>query len=240
MVKEEIIVKPSVEEVTSELAQLVEKEAKTAIDARGKFVIGLSGGSLVGLLTAGLPSITTDWSAWHILFCDERLVPTDNSDSTFGVYRRQLTSAGGALPLTESQFLTVNPQLAPEAAAADYAGKLAALLPGESPPRCDLLLLGMGPDGHTCSLFPGHALLEVTDRTVAAIADSPKPPPARVTLTYPVLNAARAAVFALAGAGKAEMVRRVLRDREPLPAGRVQPGEGRLVWILDQAAAAQL
>ncbi|XP_037078857.1 6-phosphogluconolactonase-like [Pollicipes pollicipes] len=239
MTKEEIIIKPTVEEVTKELAALVENEAKAAIDSRGKFVIGLSGGSLVNFLVAGLPSISTDWSRWHVIFCDERLVPEDNADSTFGVYRRHLRDQGGALPLTEAQFVRVDPALAPAAAAAQYAAQLEALL-GAGTPRCDLLLLGMGPDGHTCSLFPGHALLQVTDRTVAAITDSPKPPPARVTLTFPVLNAARAAVFAMAGAGKADMVRRVLRAREPLPAAQVRPADGRLVWILDQAAAAHL
>ena len=167
-------------------------------------------------------------------------MPFDSGDSTFGVYRRQLKSQGGSLPLTESQFLCVDPALDAPAAATDYAAKVSALLGPGSAPRCDLLLLGMGPDGHTCSLFPGHPLLGVTDRAVAAITDSPKPPPSRVTLTFPVLNAARAAVFAMAGAGKAEMVRRVLRDREQLPAAMVQPTDGRLVWILDQAAAANL
>ncbi|XP_043217863.1 6-phosphogluconolactonase-like [Amphibalanus amphitrite] len=240
MGKEEVIVKETVEDVTKELASLVEKEANEAIQSRGKFIIGLSGGSLVNFLAAGLPTISTDWSLWHVLFCDERVVPFNSDDSTFGVYRRQLKSNGGALPLTESQFLCVDPGLDADTAAADYAAKVSALLGPGRAPRCDLLLLGMGPDGHTCSLFPGHALLSVTDRAVAAITDSPKPPPARVTLTLPAVNAARAAVFAMAGAGKADMVRRVLRDREPLPAALVQPTDGRLVWILDQAAAAKL
>lgn len=105
-------------------------------------------------------------------------------------------------------------------------------------PKFDLLLLGMGPDGHTCSLFPGHALLAEDKVLVAPIADSPKPPPRRITMTYPLINNARACVFAMSGAGKADMVKRILGDGEQLPAGLVRPTNGTLTWILDEAAAA--
>lgn len=96
----------------------------------------------------------------------------------------------------------------------------------------------MGPDGHTCSLFPGHALLDEDKVLVAPIADSPKPPPRRITMTYPLINNAQACVFAMSGAGKADMVKRILVDKEPLPAGMVRPTDGTLTWILDEAAAA--
>ncbi|XP_059608199.1 6-phosphogluconolactonase [Phlebotomus argentipes] len=108
----------------------------------------------------------------------------------------------------------------------------------EKTPSFDLLLLGMGPDGHTCSLFPGHKLLAETSSLVAPISDSPKPPPERVTMTYPLINEAKCCVFAMAGAGKAEMVRRIIKDKEDLPAGRVKPAD--CVWIIDEAAASQL
>lgn len=107
-------------------------------------------------------------------------------------------------------------------------------------PKFDLLLLGMGPDGHTCSLFPGHSLLDEKNVLIAPISDSPKPPPARVTMTFPVINNARCCIFAMAGVGKADMVKRVLVDKEDLPAGKVKPSNGELYWILDAAAGIHL
>merc|ERR1712059_138059 len=158
-----------------------------------------------------------------------------------------------ATPLTEQQFITVNTDLSPWEAAADYQTKLVESLgaPGvHSLPRLDLLLLGAGPDGHTCSLFPRHPLLaepapQDGGRLVASIEDSPKPPPERVTLTIPVVNSALCCVFAAVGAGKAPMVAQLLGDVEPadptdLPARLVKPTNGELYWILDQGAAANL
>lgn len=96
----------------------------------------------------------------------------------------------------------------------------------------------MGPDGHTCSLFPGHKLLDETSCLIAPISDSPKPPPCRVTMTYALINKAKCCAFAMAGQGKAEMVKRILKDKEDLPAGLVKPENGNLYWIIDEAAAA--
>lgn len=168
-------------------------------------------------------------------------------------------------PLTAEQFLTVDNSLPPPAAAADYQSKLISL--AGSPPKLDLLLLGAGPDGHTCSLFPNHPLLSEPappeGRVVADITDSPKPPPERVTLTLPVrifyslfatylmlvsskvVNSALCCVFAAVGASKAEMVAQLLGEKEPenqedLPARMVKPKNGELYWILDTSAAKDL
>ena len=94
-----------------------------------------------------------------------------------------------------------------EEAAKDYIKKMSVYFPPDSVPRFDVLLLGMGPDGHTCSLFPNHRLLDETSLWVCPINDSPKPPPSRITLTFPVINNARACIFAATGEGKKEMVK---------------------------------
>jgi 6-phosphogluconolactonase len=109
-------------------------------------------------------------------------------------------------------------------------------------PVFDLILLGIGPDGHTASLFPGHELLSETDRWVAWIEDSPKPPPRRVTLTYPVINHAARVAFVASGAGKVDVLHTILDDPEAgLPAARVRPvAHGQLVWFVDDAASAKV
>ena len=140
---------------------------------------------------------------------------------------------------------------------------MSVFFPPDRVPRFDVLLLGLGPDGHTCSLFPGHKLLNETSLWVCPINDSPKPPLCRITLTLPVINNARKCIFAAVGSSKAEVVKvlfywrfgerfrspsvfspplfnisqRILQDRESLPAARVQPQNGELFWILDEDAA---
>ncbi|MEO6324559.1 MAG: 6-phosphogluconolactonase, partial [Thermoanaerobaculia bacterium] len=104
-------------------------------------------------------------------------------------------------------------------------------------PRFDLIFLGLGPDGHTVSLFPGHTALDETRRLVIPIADSPKPPPGRVTFTLPLLNAARNVVFLATGSEKREACARARRGDRALPAGRVSPAEGRLLWLIDRNAS---
>jgi 6-phosphogluconolactonase len=131
----------------------------------------------------------------------------------------------------------------PEAAARAYAETLTASFKSDLP-RFDLILLGMGPDGHTASLFPGRT--EVTDpgdALVVAVHDAPKPPPTRISFTLPPINAAANVMFLVAGADKAAMLREVLRGpRDPvrLPAQGVRPAHGKLTWLVDQAAAGEL
>ncbi|XP_065353384.1 6-phosphogluconolactonase [Cloeon dipterum] len=223
-------------ELVAKLASVIEEAANKSIEQEEIFKIGLSGGSLIKFLEKGLPDIKTDWSKWRFFFCDERIVPEESSDSTYGAYKTALI---GKVPITEDQFISVNTDLTAEAAAKDYIQKLAVFFSPDCLPKFHMLLLGVGPDGHTCSLFPNHNLLEETTVWVAPITNSPKPPPARITLTFPVLNNAECCVFAMAGAGKADMVKRILVDKENLPAGRVQP-EGTCLWILDEAAGAYL
>uniref|UniRef100_A0A8D0GN95 6-phosphogluconolactonase n=2 Tax=Sphenodon punctatus TaxID=8508 RepID=A0A8D0GN95_SPHPU len=146
------------------------------------------------------------------------------------------------LSIPEDQIVVINPSLPVEEAAADYAVKLKEAFQGEDMPVFDLLILGVGPDGHTCSLFPDHALLQEREKIVAPLSDSPKPPPERITLTLPVLNAARTVVFVATGESKASVIKRILEGHEqnPLPAARVQPHTGKLYWFLDEPAAKEL
>ncbi|XP_047910895.2 6-phosphogluconolactonase [Anser cygnoides] len=232
---------PSPRELGPALAQLV---AQRAAGSGGRFSLGLSGGSLVALLARDLPAALPGPGGggaepWLVAFCDERLVPPGHPESTSGAYEAQLLPR---LPGPEPRVLTVTPGLSPHAAAADYAAKLREAFQGDGVPVFDLLILGVGPDGHTCSLFPDHPLLKEEEKIVAAITDSPKPPPERITLTLPVLNAARAVVFVATGEGKAAVLKRILEGAEenPLPAARVQPHAGQLHWFLDEAAAAEL
>ncbi|VDI23345.1 6-phosphogluconolactonase [Mytilus galloprovincialis] len=226
-------------EVSKDLCQFVIDKATSSIQERGTFTVGVSGGSLVKYLCNGLPSSTTDWTKWRIFFCDERHVPYDNSECTYTLYKTGLVDKVGMPP---ENIFPINPDLSVEDAADDYEKKIRLVFPETDIPRFDLLLLGMGPDGHTCSLFPGHQLLEEKTRIIAPISDSPKPPPARVTMTYPIINNCSCAVFASCGEGKGDIVQRVLEGKEEvlLPAARVRPTNGDVIWYLDKGAASKL
>eukprot|EP00066_Takifugu_rubripes_P013090 XP_011602356.1 PREDICTED: 6-phosphogluconolactonase isoform X2 [Takifugu rubripes] len=141
-----------------------------------------------------------------------------------------------------SGILTIDSSLPVTDCAEDYERKLKEAFPGDGLPVFDLLLLGMGPDGHTCSLFPDHPLLEETNKIVAPISDSPKPPPLRVTMTFPVVNSARCVAFVSTGGSKAPVLKEVLEGKGDslFPAARVLPTNGELFWLVDDPAAASL
>ncbi|XP_014886693.1 6-phosphogluconolactonase [Poecilia latipinna] len=235
-----VVVFPSSAELGPVLAHLVTTRAEKAIASHGRFTLGLSGGSLVSMLSKELLALPQpDCSKWVIGFCDERLVSFDDPESTFGLYQNQLFPK---INIPESGILTIDSSLPVAECAEDYACKLKQVFPGEEFPVFDLLLLGMGPDGHTCSLFPGHPLLEETKKIVAPISDSPKPPPQRVTMTFPVVNAARCVAFVSTGGSKATVLKGVLGGGKasPYPAARVAPTSGELFWLIDDPAAAAL
>lgn len=231
---------PSAAELGPVLAQLVTSRAEKAISSHGRFTLGLSGGSLVSMLSKELLALPElDCSKWVFGFCDERLVSFDNPESTYGLYKNQLFSK---VNIPDSGILAIDPSLPVNECAEDYSRKLKETFPGEDFPVFDLLLLGMGPDGHTCSLFPDHPLLEETKKIVAPISDSPKPPPQRVTMTLPVVNSARCVAFVSTGGSKATVLKEVLEGREgpAFPAARVVPTSGELFWLVDDPAAASL
>jgi len=227
------------------LAEFVAKAQKDAINKKGRFTIAISGGSLPKMLRGLIGRNGIKWDKWHVYYADERLVPLDHEDSNHKLCTDELFSKlGGALPA--SNIHAIDPALLddPEELTDVYEGELIKeFAKGDAArfPVFDLILLGMGPDGHTASLFPGHPVLSEDDRWVAYIDDSPKPPPRRITLTLRVINHAARVVFVSSGASKAEILRDVLDAPEKgLPSSRVRPGApSTLTWFVDDAAAAE-
>lgn len=220
---------------------LVAEAAKKAASDHGFFSVGFSGGSVSKMLSEGMRSrADVDWSTWRVFYCDERHVPFDSEHSTHAFFQRELFDKVG---IPSDNVFSIDPKLDVQGAAQDYTEKIRRLYPGDGLPNFDLLLLGMGPDGHTCSLFPGHPGLLEKEKVVIPITDSPKPPPSRITLTVPVLNNARCVCVIAAGASKAGAVKACLEPeagKDPLPAGLARPNQGDLHWFLDTGSAAQL
>ncbi|GAB4450503.1 MAG: 6-phosphogluconolactonase [Anaerolineae bacterium] len=232
----------TVTELGQHAAQLLADAAAQAVAGRGRFVVAISGGSLPGIIAPPLLAeplrSRLPWPACHLFFADERCVPLDDPESNYRLVREQLLNR---LPVPPGQIYPIDPALSPAAAAEVYAAQLRRIFgDAPAPPRFDAVLLGMGPDGHTASLFPGHPLLAEHTRWVAPITNSPKPPPRRITLTLPLLNAARLVIFIATGSNKAEVLPRVLLPNATLPAGLVRPASGQLHWLVDAAAAAGL
>jgi len=222
--------------------------ASTAISTSERFNVMLAGGStpagLYRLLAQTPDCEKVDWSRTFIYFGDERCVPPDHPDSNYRMARETLLDH---VPLPPANIFRMAGELEPEVAAATYQRDLRQVfgLTGYGRPRFDLILLGMGADGHTASLFPGSIALAERRRSVVATAVPAGVHPAvrRITVTFPVLNAGWEVLFLVAGANKAEAVRAVLTGpppAEPLPARRVRPRRGTLTWLLDEAAAGGL
>lgn len=237
---------PTVPELGQAAAAYVARLSAQALAERGRFTVALSGGSLPGLVGPALAAepwrSQIDWTGWRVFWADERCVPLDHPDSNFRLAREHLLNRIN-IPL--AQIYPLNDSFEPAATAQAYQALLAQLFQPAAgqPPRFDLMLLGLGEDGHTASLFPNHPLLAETGRWVVAIFDSPKPPPERITMTLPLINQARAVAFVAAGAGKADILAQIWDTAAPtgsLPAQLVRPTDGELVWFVDEAAAARL
>ena len=216
---------------------------RSAIGAQGRFAVALSGGSTPKNLYSLLAENYADfaWARTFFFFGDERHVPPDHPDSNYRMVNQALLAKIPIPPENVHRVRAENPDAA--AAALEYEEELRRffeLEPGELP-RFDLILLGLGPDGHTASLFPDSEALEEQSRLVVANRVE-KFNAYRITFTFPVLNRAAEAMFLASGAEKADIVGQVLRGNvaPPLPAQRVLPNDGKLVWMLDEAAAAKL
>jgi 6-phosphogluconolactonase len=227
------------EELAAAAARDFVARAGEAIGERGRFAVALAGGSTPKATYEALArdyADRLDWSGVHVFFGDERTVPPDHEDSN---YRMACEALLDHLPL--GGVHRMRGELPPEEAATAYEEELKTFFE-ETPPRFDLILCGLGEDGHTLSLFPETSALDVTDRWVVA---NPvlKLETTRLTLTVPVANAARAVTFLVAGEGKAGALKEILEDdADPraYPAKFIRPEGGDLSWMVDKAAASLL
>jgi 6-phosphogluconolactonase len=244
-----ITVYPDNESLISGAADFIIELAAQAIAGRGRFTLALSGGNTpqpvyARLATAGYRD-RIDWSKVRIFFGDERCVPPDDPESNYLMVRTALLDQ---VPLLPGNIYRIKGDEAPEKAAVDYADALRQTFGGDTvtgvppPEGFDLILLGMGDNGHTASLFPGLAAVTEQVRWVMAqyveVVDM-----WRVTMTPVIINAARQVAFLVSGAKKAEMLQRVLEGPyQPvvLPSQIIKPVSGELHWLLDQPAAAKL
>jgi 6-phosphogluconolactonase len=233
----------------AELARFAARQfvdwAWQSIAKDGVFNVALSGGSTPRELcrTLATPEFRAqvDWPRVQLFWGDERAVPPDNPESNYGMARRELLLR---VPIPQANVHRMEAEDANIGRAAhNYEATLRKFLPLDDRgfPRFHVILLGLGIDGHTASLFPGSKLLRETSRWVSTPIQ-PKTGARRMTLTLPVLEGGRRIAFLVSGAEKASILRAVLCDRSdpPLPAQMVQPREGERIFLVDEPAAAQL
>ncbi|HVC41833.1 MAG TPA: 6-phosphogluconolactonase [Candidatus Saccharimonadales bacterium] len=235
----ERVVSETAEDVADAVATWIAAQARRAYSDHGSFSIALSGGSTPRLLNEKLAGPEwqgrIDWSRWNVYFADERACPPDDPASNYHLAETTLLSRVSIDPGRVHRMPAERTDL--DAAAAQYSDLLAGSLPAgrDGAPRLDVVLLGLGENGHTASLFPGTAALQVTDRwATRGLADYE--PFDRMTLTFPAINAAAAVGFMVTGAAKHEALTATARGE--VPASRVRPTDGTLAWFLDAAAAA--
>jgi 6-phosphogluconolactonase len=218
-------------------AELIIQHAAEAIASRGVFNLALSGGStplaVYRKLAQPANSSRINWPHVHLFWSDERCVPPDHADSNYGAAKAALLDA---VAIPAANVHRMRGELPPEEAAQEYRDELTAHFHSRGFPIFDLILLGLGPDGHTASLFSRsqgmiHGEVPVVENYIAHLESW------RLTFTFSLINAARSVAFLVSGSGKAEVVREVLEGDRPLPAKSVNPHSGELLWLLDADAA---
>lgn len=234
---------PGVEDLSRAASARFTELAREHAQQGKAFTVALSGGEMGRALldTLANPEFSQriQWESVHLFQVDERCVPPDDLQSNFRMIRETLLRA---VPAAARNFHRMKAEADDrDAASVEYEVEIRSVLaPPEEPLPCfDLVFMGLGPDGHTASLFPGTAALDESHRWVCPNYVE-KLDMYRMTLTYPVLNAAREIVFLVSGAKKSEILREVLegpRDPKRFPAQGVQPADGSLNWYLDHAAA---
>jgi 6-phosphogluconolactonase len=241
----EIIIVQDLQELSTVAADRFARLAAGAVAAHGRFSAALSGGGTPQGMYRRLAEAhgpgsgqPIPWRQVHLFWGDERAVPPTDPENNFGQAWQAFIKH---VPIPSGQVHRIRTDLAPEAAAHIYAAELEAFF-GSAWPEFDLVLLGMGEDGHVAALFPGSpALAERTQPVTVSTAEYQGRPAQRVTLTLPAINAARHVLLLVSGAAKAPTVRAVIdRSSDHLPAQQVCPSHGRLTWVLDQDAASEI
>lgn len=239
----EIRIFKKMEEFSRHAAEIFVEQAAWSIRDRGRFLVALNGGStptrFFELLASDFHD-KVDWTRTHIFWGDERLVAASDRESSFGQAHNLFLKRVG---IPDSNIHPISGELEPAEAANEYALILKQFAsPALEWPRFDVVFLGMGEDGHTASLFPGSAL-NVTAPVIPVVAVYQDRPAQRVTLTPLVFNSARIVAFLATGEKKAVTLAEVLSGRynpELFPAQRIEPKDGRLIWLVDEDAASRL
>jgi len=238
----DVVVLPNVVALMEAAAERLITRAAAAIGTSGRFIVALAGGStpkaLYELLATPRYAPRIDWSRVHVFWGDERCVPPDHPDSNFRMASESLLAR---VPIPPANVHRFRGEDDPARAAAAAEQELREFF-GTGLPRFDLVLLGLGTDGHTASLFPNTEALRETVRPVVANW-VPKLNAHRLTLTFPVLNQAAEVIFLVTGTEKARVLGEVLRpaqDGPAYPARSVRPTHGRLLWLVDEAATSEL
>jgi 6-phosphogluconolactonase len=224
-------------------AELFRSAADEAVEKRGSFVVAISGGSTpraMHRLLAQTPyKEAIPWGKTDIFWVDDRCVPKRDAASNYGAAEEDLLEK---VPLPKSQIHPMPTTSPPAKGAETYQKTLEAFFQfkGQGYPVFDLVLLGVGTDGHTASLFPSRKTLEEKEKWVAAVKGG-NPDVNRLTLTFPVLNRARKIVFLVSGKGKAGLLKALFEEKDPpLPAQSIRPVNGELTWLVDRDAASLL
>jgi 6-phosphogluconolactonase len=222
-------------------AELFFSEAKKAIKAHGKFSVAISGGStpvpLYELLSSAEYRSRIDWKLIHFFWADERCVPKDHPDSNFRLAYELFLSKQ---PIPETNLHRIRGELDATVAASSYKTELMNFFSKSPLPAFDLVLLGVGTDGHTASIFPGSNSADINSRTVISVYVK-KLDSYRVSLNLPVFDNAGTVAFIVTGKSKAHVLREILEDsNSDCPAARVNPKTGREIWFVDHDAASLL
>jgi len=240
---------PDTTKLREVLADFILKAQDEAIEKKERFTVAISGGSLPANLANLIGRDGVEWDRWHIFYVDERVVPADHPDSNHLLCQQELLSK---VPIPQENIHPIDYSLLEstpvdlEKLSEEYQDQLIRHFVGKDAARFpvfDLILLGMGPDGHTASLFPQSELFNVDDYTwVGSIKESPKPPNERITLTLPVINHAARIAFVCTGESKQNALAITLDKPDmQLPGSRVRPAlPGVVYWFVDDAASAKV
>lgn len=231
------------EELSRAAAQLFVDIALASVQERGRFTVALSGGGspqrMYELLASERFKSRVPWDQTYVFWGDERFVPPDDPENNARMTRKKLLDF---VPLPFDHIFPIPTSGQPDAAAEEYASILASMFGGDTLARFDFMLLGLGENGHTASLFPETEVLEEKSKWVDSVYIDAKDQ-YRITLTYPVINNSRHIAFIVHGNNKANVLHEILEgSRRPkqLPAQLIHPSDGELLWLIDEEAAAKL